>query len=83
MRPGAGCIAPAETQQVRPIAAIPSNETYLTMDTCAGASIFQEVLIRLPRMSDGGSSARPCGQEVTLWFERLVARFRSDTMRQM
>ena len=40
-RPGAGSIAPAETQHVRPIAAIPSNETYLMMDTCAGASIFQ------------------------------------------
>ena len=39
-RPGAGSIAPAETQHVRPIAAIPSNETYLMMDTCAGASIF-------------------------------------------
>ena len=38
--PGAGSIAPAETQQARPIAAIPSNETYLMMDTCAGASIF-------------------------------------------
>ena len=37
--PGAGSIAPAETQ-VGPIAAIPSNETYLMMDTCAGASIF-------------------------------------------
>ena len=40
MRPGAGSIAPAETKHVRPIAAIPSNETYLMMDTCAGASIF-------------------------------------------
>ena len=39
-RPGAGSIAPAETQHVRPIAAVPSNETYLMMDTCAGASIF-------------------------------------------
>ena len=38
--PGAGSFAPAETQRVRPIAAIPSNETYLMMDTCAGASIF-------------------------------------------
>ena len=47
--PGAGGIAPAETQQVRPIAAIPSSETYLMMDTCAGASIFQEVLIRVPQ----------------------------------
>ena len=37
---GAGSIAPAETQQLRPSAAIPSNETYLVMDTCAGASIF-------------------------------------------
>ena len=37
---GAGSIAPAETQHVRPIAAIPSNETYLMMDTCAGANIF-------------------------------------------
>ena len=39
-RPGAGSIAPAETQHVRPIAATPSNETSLMMDTCAGASIF-------------------------------------------
>ena len=38
--PGAGSFAPAETQRVRPIAAIPSNETYLMMDTCGGASIF-------------------------------------------
>ena len=38
--PGAGSFAPAETQRVRTIAAIPSNETYLMMDTCAGASIF-------------------------------------------
>ena len=38
--PGAGSFALAETQRVRPIAAIPSNETYLMMDTCAGASIF-------------------------------------------
>ena len=37
---GAGSFAPAETQRVRPIAAIPSTETYLMMDTCAGASIF-------------------------------------------
>ena len=37
---GAGSFAPAETHRVRPIAAIPSNETYLMMDTCAGASIF-------------------------------------------
>ena len=35
-----GSIAPVETKHVRPIAAIPSNETYLMMDTCAGASIF-------------------------------------------
>ena len=35
-----GTFAPAETQRVRPIAAIPSNEIYLMMDTCAGASIF-------------------------------------------
>ena len=40
MRPGAGGIAPAETQRVGPIAAIPSNETYLMMDTCTGGSIF-------------------------------------------
>ena len=39
--PGAGSIAPAETTLVIPIAAIPSNETYLMMDTCAGASIFR------------------------------------------
>ena len=38
--PEAGSSAPAETQRVRPIAAIPSNETYLMMDTCAVASIF-------------------------------------------
>ena len=38
--PGAGSIPPAETLQVRPIAAIPSNETNLMLDTCAGASIF-------------------------------------------
>ena len=38
--PGAGSIHPAETLQVRPIAAIPSNETNLMLDTCAGASIF-------------------------------------------
>ena len=35
-----GSIAPAETHQVRPVAAIPSNETYLMMDTSAGASIL-------------------------------------------
>ena len=40
MRPGAGSIAPADTQRVRPIAAIPSNETYLMVDTSAGGSIF-------------------------------------------
>ena len=40
MRPGAGSIAPVETKHVRPTAAIPSNETYLMMDTCAGGSIF-------------------------------------------
>ena len=39
MRLGAG-IAPAETKHASPIAAIPSNETYLMMDTCAGGSIF-------------------------------------------
>ena len=38
--PGAGSTASAETQQMRPIAAVPPNETYLMMDTCAGASIF-------------------------------------------
>ena len=38
--PGAGSIVPAETQQARQIAAIPSNEAYLLMDTCADASIF-------------------------------------------
>ena len=38
--PGAGSIAHTETQQGRPIAVIPSNETHLMMDTCAGASIF-------------------------------------------
>ena len=37
--PGAGSFTPAETQRVRTIAAIPSNEPYLMMDTCAGASI--------------------------------------------
>ena len=47
--PGAGSTAPAETQQVRPITAIPSNETHLMMETCAVASIFQEVLIRVPQ----------------------------------
>ena len=49
--PGAVCFAPAETQRVRPIAAIPSHETFLMMDTCAGASIFQEVLIRVLQMT--------------------------------
>ena len=45
---GAGSFARAETQRVRPIAAIPSNETYLMTDTrAAGASIFEEVLIRV------------------------------------
>ena len=39
-RPGARSFAPAETQRARPIAAIPANETYFMMDTCAGASIF-------------------------------------------
>ena len=38
--PGAGSIAPAETTHLIPITAIPSNQTYLMMDTCAGASIF-------------------------------------------
>ena len=37
---GAGSIAPAETTHVKPTAAIPSNETYLMMDTCAGARFF-------------------------------------------
>ena len=46
-RPGAGGFAPAETQPARPMAAIPSDETYLMMNTCAGASIFQDVLIRV------------------------------------
>ena len=40
--PDAGSIAPAETQQVRPIAAIPSNETYLMMDTCAACEHFSK-----------------------------------------
>ena len=35
MRPGAGSIALVETKHVRPIAAIPSNETYVMMDACA------------------------------------------------
>ena len=38
--PGAGSIALAETTHLIPITAIPSNQTYLMMDTCAGASIF-------------------------------------------
>ena len=38
--PGTGSIVLAEELQVRPIAAIPSNETCLMVDTCAGASIF-------------------------------------------
>ena len=42
---GAGSIVPTETTHVQPIAAIPSKETHLMMDTCAGASIFQVVLI--------------------------------------
>ena len=55
--PGAGGFAPSETQRVRPIAAIPSNETYLMTETCAGASIFprgfdQSATGRL----DGGTS---------------------------
>ena len=40
MRSGAGSIGPVETEHVRPMAAIPSNETYLMMDTCAGGSTF-------------------------------------------
>ena len=40
MRRGAGSIAPVETKYVIPIAAIPSHETYLMMDTCAAGSIF-------------------------------------------
>ena len=36
---GAGSIASTDTTHVKTIAAIPSNETYLMMDTCAGASI--------------------------------------------
>ena len=44
--PGAGSFALAETQRVRPIAAIPSNETYLMMDTCAGASIFPRSFVQ-------------------------------------
>ena len=38
--PGAGGFAPTETQRERPTAAIPSNETFFMMDTCAGASII-------------------------------------------
>ena len=37
---GAGSIAPIETTYVRPVVAIPTNETHLMMDTCASASIF-------------------------------------------
>ena len=49
MSPGAGSIAPEEMEHTRLLAAIPSCETCLIMDTCAGGSIFQEVLIRVPR----------------------------------
>ena len=37
---GAGSIAPIETTHVRPVVAIPTNETHLMMDTYAAASIF-------------------------------------------
>ena len=78
---GAGSIAPAETQQVRPIAAIPSNETYLMMDKCAGARIFPKGFDQSATDSlDGGiretldghrrSGARGCGKEIMFWFER-------------
>ena len=79
--PGAGSIAPAETQQVRSIAAIPLNETYLMMDTCAGASIFPRGFDQCATDdSDGGTSetldsdrrsgARGCRKEIMFWFER-------------
>ena len=79
--PGAGSFAPAETQQVRPIAAIPSHETHLMMDTCAGASIFpKRFRSECHRRLKGGTSetldgdrrsgARGCGKEIMFWFER-------------
>ena len=57
MRLGAGSIAPAETKHVRPIAAIPSNETYLMMDTCAGAIIFARGFDE--SATDDGSTVAP------------------------
>ena len=77
--PGAGAIAPAETQHVGPIAAIPSNETYLMMDTCAGASIFprgfdlsatDDSTVAAVLEGDRRSVARGCGKEIMFWFER-------------
>ena len=79
--PGAGCFAPAETQRVRPIAAIPSNETYLMMDTCAGASIFPRGFdqnatddstvapVRLSTATDDPVHG-DAGKKVMFWFER-------------
>ena len=62
MRPGAGGIAPVETKHVRPIAAIPSRETYLMMETCAGGSIF-------PRGFDQGATDDPTVAPVQLATE--------------
>ena len=45
--PGAGSFAPAETQRARPVAAIPSNETYLIWTRVQVQAFFQEVLIRV------------------------------------
>ena len=75
-----GSIAPAE-QHVKSIAAIPSNETYLMMDTYAGANIpprgFDQSAtddstvapVQLSTATDDPMHGK-CGKEIRFWFER-------------
>ena len=89
---GAGSFAPAETQRVRPIAAIPSNEKYLMMDTCAQAfskrgfdqSATDDLAVAPVRLTTATDDLvhGGCGKEVVFWFE-IGASFRSGTMKQM
>ena len=78
--PGAGSFALAETQRVRSIAATPSNETYLMIDTCAGASIFprgfdqnatdDSTVAPVQLSTATRSGERGCREEIMFWFER-------------
>ena len=53
---GAGSFAPAATERTRPIVAIPSNETYMMMETCAGPNIFPRGFEQNATDDDGGTS---------------------------